>query len=182
MAPGRPRSAFITATAWTFIACGLLGILVAGGQLVLVSTVVRLEDLRAVLVEIGKEQPVPSFVLSAFEHARALLGALLAMSVATLAVSIGLLQRREWGRVGTLVLCVVAALWNLAGGIAPLFWFSDFSRFAPADLPPEFRAGFEAIIRWVLWASVGTGIAFGAAFAWLAKRLRDADVREEFAP
>jgi hypothetical protein len=179
--PARPRSGFVTATAWTFIACALLGILVAGGQLLVLSTVIRVEDLRAVLVEVGRERPVPSFVLAAFDHLHALLGGLLALSIAALVASVGLLRRRDWGRIGTVALCVVAALWNFAGGVAPLFWFSDFARFAPADLPPEFRAGFEMMIRWTMWASVATGLAFAAAFAWLAKRLRDADIREEFA-
>jgi hypothetical protein len=177
------RSSFISGLAWTFIACAAIGALIVGAQLVAVSTVFPAEEMRAVLREMEKSQPLPAFVGYAFDHLSALLASLLALCVVTLVASLGLLARHNWGRLSFIVLAVIGALWNLAGAIAPIFFLLEsFSTFPMIqELPPELRGGVEILIRMVLWVSIGTGLVFAGLFVWLAKRLAAEDIRREFA-
>jgi hypothetical protein len=175
----QPRTSFVSGLAWTFIACAALGALLVGAQLVAVSTVFPAEEMREVLREIGKSQPLPAFVDAAFEHLRALLAALLALCVVTLIASLGLLARRDWARVAFIWLSIAAAIVHAAGALAPLPLGFGPMPFAQ-EVPAELRGGFEAIMRTLLWTSIGSALAFAGAFAWLAKRLAAEDIRREF--
>lgn len=177
--PEGRRSSFITGLAWTFIACALLGVLVTGGQLVAVNTVLPVETLRAMLRELEKSLPLPAFIGAAFEHLRELLTVLLALSLVTLAASIGLLTRRNWARLVFIVLSLVSALWHAVGAFAPLAVVFAPLTFVQA-FPPELRAPAEMLLRMALWATIGSGLLFAGAFAWLAKRLAGEEIRQEF--
>jgi hypothetical protein len=154
-----PRSAFITGLAWTSVAAGVLAILIAS-PVFLISLTVPVEDMRAVLREAEKSQPMPALAGWMVENFRIFSWLFLAAGVVTLAASIGLLKRRNWARVVFIAMMALGAVAHLGGAVAP------------------FSSGFgvDAVTGLAALAS----LVLAALFGWLVRRLLAEDVRREF--
>ncbi len=155
-----PRSAFITGLAWTSVAAGVIAIL-AAAMTALISAVLPVEDMRAVLREAEKTQPMPALVGAVVENFRLVAWLFLATGVVTLVSSIGLLNRRNWARLMFVWMMALAAVAHLAGAAAPFL---------------AGPAAVDAATGLVVLLSIVLAVLFG----WLVKRLLSDGVRQEF--
>lgn len=180
-AKARPRSGFVSAIAWTFIALAGFATLIAALQnavfMLMLSGDPTFEKLTR---EAAASGHMPPFAVLMFANFRVLLAGFLAVSALTLAAAIGLLKRRNWARLAFITLMLLGVLWNL-GGIWLAFsmwtWFPPLPDAAPA----EFRVGFETMTKVITAVNIVVGVLLAGLFGWIAKRLASRDIRQEFA-
>lgn len=165
--------------AWSFIGLSALSLLLAAVQYVLFAHLLPLMPLRAALADAISLKLLPPVALSILAHLPALFMALFAFSLLTLLVSIALLQRWNWARLTFAWMMIATALAHLAGLLLPFYVAHDFSAALNA-MPPEMHSVAVTVTRMLSAMSIVMGIAFGAAFAWIAKRLFSAEIAREF--
>ena len=177
--PAAARSQFVTITAWLSLALALFG--VAGGILQGAMWQAggfdrHLQDILA--AGAGGVTPPPAG-LWLLEH----LGSLLLLSVLSSALwavaSWGLLQRREWGRFGFIILLAAGALFAFAVAFACDRLLADL--IAAVGVDPANRdpllANMRAATRLAMYGGALTIALLHAAIAW---KLCTPAVRAEF--
>ena len=180
-AKATPRSGFVSAVAWPFIALAGFATLIAVLQNAVVTLMAwgdpTFEELTR---EAAASGHMPPFAVFMFAHFRLLLAGFLAVSALTLAAAIGLLKRRNWARLAFIAMMLLGVLWNL-GAIWLAFsmwtWFPPVPDAAPAD----FRASFETMAKVITAVNIAVGVLLAGLFAWIARRLASREIRQEFA-
>lgn len=177
--PAAPRSQFVTITAWLSLALALVGVLTGLLQWAMFAASPADQGLLDALTAGGSGVALPPSLLWMFDHLGLLLLASLLSSVLLAVASWGLLQRREWGRFGFIVLLVGGALLTLAGAFAFDRLLADLNARAgldPASVDP-LLANLQAAMRMAMYAAaLLVGILHGA-IVW---KLCTPAVRAEF--
>lgn len=166
-----PRSTFVTLTAWFGIATAGCATPMALVQSLMGGALSA--QVQAVLDTEGLAQ-LPFAIRYALEHVEVLSHVLLAASVMTLVVSIGLLKRMEWGRLGVMALLVVAILQQLG-----LFWLQltmGDAMGAAGEAPRELGA---AMLLLQVVGGFLTVLQVGVC-AWMIWKLQTPQIRAEF--
>ena len=172
---------FVSLTARLSLVMAALGIVYCLVQLGGIALLQAL-DLRRFLFDLGLELP-PSLAWLA-THALALGAAMLVGSSLFAVVSWGLLQRREWARLGYIAVLLVVAVANFA--VLPLVdsLFTDLQAMlpvAPDDPQVSELAQQLQFSRWMtLGTSVAAALALGALHLWLCWALGLPQVRTLF--
>lgn len=180
-----PRDAatgFIDVTAKLSLLMAALSIAWSLLQLLIVGLLQRL-DIAGWLQQ--QDVPVPAAIQWAAQHMLSLTLLLLLASLAFLAVSWGLLKRREWGRIGFIVFLLLVALANFA--FLPLIQdvFNGMYRLVPAEfLDSPQGQEMHAQLRFSQWTALltagVTAVAFAVLHGWLVIKLQRVDVRRQF--
>ncbi len=76
---------------------------------------------------------------------------------------------------------IATALLHFAGLLLPFYIAHDVSN-TINSMPPEVRGVAGNMAKMLSVMSMVMGIAFGVAFAWIAKRLFSAEIAREFVP
>lgn len=168
------RSLFVTITAWVFIVVATMAC---------VSAVVQNAVAGSMLASLPGTQPLPVLTSLLIGYLPWVMGAGLAVSLATLAAAIGLLMRLDRARQVFIGLLVVAIVANLAG-----LWLQQevvqslvSSTLSRSPLPPQAAdvfGGFVAASRLMggLVTLAGCGL-----LGWIIHRLMSPMVKQEFA-
>lgn len=173
-----PQSAFVTATAWSFLLLAAFGACMNALQLVLMVTVLPPADYLAIAADMRSAQALPSFLIFIVEHMVAWTFLMLLLSLLTLSASIGLLRRRNWARVVFVVMMWFSVAANLAGAAAP-FFLRPMVETTLQGFPVELRGELQSMMTMMTWASVGIAVVFAGLFGWCAIRLMSPAVRRE---
>ena len=168
------RSLFVTITAWIFILVAAFTAL---------SAVVQNAAAGSLTAGMHAAPGLPLVSQLLIAYLPWVVGATLALSLATLVAAIGLLMRLDWARRVFIGLLVVAIVANLAGlwlqhEVVQSLVSSTLSR---APLPPqavEVFGGFVTASR-VMGALVTLGAC--ALLVWVIRRLMSPMIRQEFA-
>lgn len=151
------RSTFVTVVAWVLIVFSGLGVLVSVMQNVLIWVM----------------EPVPLL------NARLIFSGVFVMLALTLAAAIGLLRRRNWGRLGVMAILCLGMAWQVVGVVWQFSAFSDItgSFDASAAAQQELAAIRVIQVSTLLFVAVLLGL-----FGWVVKRLSSDEVKAECAP
>lgn len=171
------RSLFVTLTAWLFLALGAMASL--SGLLQNAMLASWLPGLQG----IGAAQPLPLLTGLLVSYLHWVIGAGLAVSMATMVCAAGLLMRLDWARRCFIVLLGVAIGVNLLG-----LWLQYEvvqsvveATLARSPLPPAAAHVFGNLVTASqVMAIVMTGVAC-VLLAWVMRRLMSPTVRQEFA-
>jgi hypothetical protein len=177
-APSQTAS-FVTGLAWSFIGLSGIGLLLAVIQYVLFASELPMEELRTALLDAVKLKLLPPLIMTVFDHLRGIAIGQFAASLLLLLVSISLLKRHNWARLAFAWIMILVAVVHIAGALLPFYLLHDFS--PPADtLPPELLGVVTTVKNLFTGFSAVMGLAFAGFFAWIAKRLVSADIKQEF--
>ncbi len=168
-------TSFIDVTAKLSLLLGVLSVLWSVFQLLL-AALLRRFDLSAWMQQ--QEIPFPAALHWAAQHALSLSFLLLGTSLAFVAVSWGLLRRREWGRTGFIVFLVLVALANFA--FLPLIQelFNGLYTIVPAEFLDSPQLRFS---QWSALLTAGiSAVAFAILHGWLVVKLRRPEIRRQF--
>ena len=172
------RSLFVTVTAWVFI---VLSVAATVSAIIENAAVVSL--LPGTMAESLQTQPPPLLTRLLVAYMPWVVGAGLALSLATLASSIGLLLRLEWARrafIGVLLLAIVAnllGLWLQHEVVQSLVDVTLHRVSLPAQAAGVF-GGFVTAARTMAFAMT---LAACGLLGWIIRRLMSPLVRQEFA-
>ncbi|MEA9589376.1 MULTISPECIES: hypothetical protein [Xanthomonas] len=172
---------FVSPLAWVSL---LLGAVSALANLFQIVVLLAVPDATTLALPLGMTLP-PSWQW-VIDHGMALSVIGVVLSVAFAWLSWALLQRREWARIGFVVVLIVTGLLNFAGLalIGPLF--DGVQAMLPADVLhspewPQMQARLQATQQMALVLTGAGALAIGCVHAALAWRLCKPAVRAEFA-
>lgn len=171
------RSLFVTVTAWVFILLAALTSL---------SALLQNAEMASVLpglTVVGNVQPLPLLTGLLMGYLPWVVGAGLAVSLATLACAVGLLLRLEWARRVFIALLVLAIVANVAG-----LWLQHevmqslvSSTLASSPLPPLVANVFGGFVIAARVMAVLVTLGACLLLVWIIRRLMSPTVRQEFA-
>jgi hypothetical protein len=170
-----PRSAFVTAVAWVFIALAGFATLIGILQNIMIGLMFPTEAMR----EVEEMKDMPAFARFMFSHPQVIFGSFLVISAGTLISAIGLLNRKNWARLLFIGIMGLGILWNVGSIALPFFIFSSMPPM-PEHTPPDFQDSFKIV--WVMMTAftVVIAVAFAWLFGWIIKRLVSREIRREF--
>jgi hypothetical protein len=171
------RSLFVTVTAWVFI-------VLAG--LASVSALLQKAEVASFLpglTVVGNVQPLPLLTGLLMGYLPWVVGAGLAVSLATLACAIGLLLRLEWARRSFIALLLLAIVANMCG-----LWLQQemlqslvSSTLQGSPLPPLAANVFGGFVTAARVTAVLVTVGACLLLVWIIRRLMSPAVRQEFA-
>jgi hypothetical protein len=171
------KSLFVTVTAWVFIVLAALASVSA-----LLQNAAMASFLPGLTV-VGNVQPLPLLTGLLMGYLPWVVGAGLAVSLATLACAIGLLVRLEWARRIFIALLVLAIAANVAG-----LWLQQevlqslvSNTLARSPLPPLVADVFGGFVTAARVMAVLVTVGACLLMVWIIRRLMSPAVRQEFA-
>ena len=170
-----PRSAFVTAVAWVFIALAGFATLIAVLQNIMIGLMFPADAMR----EVENAKDMPAFARFMFAHPQVIFGSFLAISAATLIAAIGLLRRKNWARLLFIGIMALGILWNVVSVALPFFMFSSMPPM-PENTPSDFRDSFDIVWKVMTVFTILMAVAFAVLFGWIIKRLVSREIKHEF--
>lgn len=188
----RPRSTFVTVVAWVFIIFSGFATFMSLLQNVMVSfmppDILNLPGRDTTFAHV-----MPSSGRFMMTHIRLFVLVVLVMCMLTLTASIGLLQRRNWGRLMFIGVLSFGIVYNLASLVWQQSMMSSFTSQFPIDsvfkgdsgftADSAFRATgqqFDQMMSAIRSTILVMAIAFSALFGWIIVKLVSRPIREEF--
>ena len=172
-----PPSAFVTVLAWILIVLTGLCTLMLVFQNIMVHTLLADPEMQAVMTQMPQGAPAPAMLQYMVGHMRAIAAVSLVLCIIALTCAIGLLQRRNWGRLGITGLLGLGIVYQLLSlGFAWFMW-RDMGASVGFD-----QAQFQELLHGMQLVSSFFALATCALFAWLIYKLRSPAVRAEFVP
>jgi hypothetical protein len=171
------KSLFVTVTAWVFIVLAALASVSA-----LLQNAAMASFLPGLTI-VGNVQPLPLLTGLLMGYLPWLVGAGLAVSLATLACAIGLLLRLEWARRIFIALLVLAIAANVGG-----LWLQHevlqslvSNTLKSSPLPPLAADVFGGFVTAARVMAVLVTVGACLLLVWIIRRLMSPAVRQEFA-
>jgi len=176
-----PRSTFVTVLAWIFIVLSGFATLISLMQNAMLFFMFRDAGFGQAMDKLGHAPNVPAFFFYFARYFYLFFALFLVLSAATLASSIGLLLRRNWGRILFIGLMGIGIAWNLGGLALAAVMMTVVNGF---PLPPGNCMGVAlgGMVIAMMVVNVAIALAFSALFAWIIVRLRSPGIRREFVP
>ena len=134
---GPQRSTFVTVLAWIFIVLTGMATFVSIIQNLMAMMMFNTATMAPIEPRAGEED-IAAIVTFVFGNIRLFFLAMLVLCALMLAASIGLLMRRNWGRMLFIAMMILGMVWNVAGMALMLVFFAAFS-----GLVPEIRSEFS---------------------------------------
>lgn len=163
------RSTFVSVLAWIFI--GLAGFATLIG--ILQNIMLQLVFLPAMAQASAQTATMPPPFDWMFAHLIWFFRGVLLMAATMLTASIGLLLRKNWGRLLFIAMLVVTILYQL-GGLVVQWWvvgtMADAMQMAP-HAPDDFSHGMQAMLTVMRVFGVLLALGIGALCGWLIHRL-----------
>lgn len=170
-------SAFVTVVAWLFIIMSGFACFIGIMQNIVVYFLLPTEPMNAITQQPHSES-IPVVAQFIMTHLKILFGAILLLALVSLTASIGLLLRKNWGRLMFIGLMLVAVIWNLGSLLLQQRILRSMS--VPEDAPREFIQQSQAVAGFFSVFSILLAIVISLLFGWIAWRLTRATIRAEF--
>lgn len=170
-----PRSPFVTAVAWVFIALAGSATFIAILQNIMIGLMVPVDAMR----DAEQMKDMPAFAKFLLSHPQVIFGSFLTVSAVTLVSAIGLLRRKNWARFFFIGIMGLGILWNVASIALPFFIFSSMPP-VPEHATEDFGATFEILWKVMTAFSVVMALVFTGLFGWIIKRLSSHEIKREF--
>ena len=169
-----PPSAFVTVLAWILIVLASLSSLMLVFQNIMMHTLLADPEMQAMVTDMPQDMPGQPMMSFIFRHVAAIVAVSLLACLAMLTCAIGLLRRRNWGRLGIMGLLALGIVYQLLSmGFAWFVW-QDMGAFGVE------ATQFQDLMHGMQLVSGLFTLAFCALFAWLIYKLRTPAIRAEF--
>jgi hypothetical protein len=178
-----PRSQFVSVTAWILIGLSALCALGAFGMAGLFRIFVDKDTSVIVktMLDGAFSDHTPPSVTFLFDNAATILTAIAFSFLLQMAAAIGMLQRKNWGRIATIGFLLASIVISLAGGIGFHFGMEGVMRFALKNMQGPERQMVEEGLKNMWMSNLTMTIISLAPFVAVIWRLLAADIRREFA-
>lgn len=176
MEPEATRSGFVTALAWVFIALAGFSTFISIAQNIMIGLMFDPSHFNALSNAPGAED-MPAFFRFMSSHIRLFFFSFLIISSTLLISSIGLLKRKNWGRIIFMAIMWLGIAWIVFGVIMQ---FTMFPQMMP-DLPDGIEAErFNTMFTVMRVFTLVFSAAFCGLFGWIIKKLSSKSIKREF--
>ena len=168
------QSTFVTVLAWIFIALAGFATFISIFQNIMIWTLFPVEEMNRAFE--GSQEQVPFFVEFMFSNIRFIVLGILVVCGTTLVSAIGMLKRKNWGRLIFITIMGLGIGWNVFGLImqnSMMAVIPDFS-FAEMETPIFIMMTIMKIVTFVFVVS------FSYLFGWLIYKLTSPKIKAEF--
>ncbi len=136
------RSTFVTVVGWIFAILGGFATFIAALQNIMVAVIFSTSGMKEAMKQ-ARSQELPWFASFMFEHFRLFFLSFLVVSACCLAGAIGLILRKNWGRVLFMAVMALGIAWNVLGLVMTVVIFASFTSFFAKSagqhgMPPDF--------------------------------------------
>ena len=175
--PITQRSSFVTVVAWLFIVLAGFTTFISVLQNVMFSFMVPVDQMTEAMNEPNVNEQVPAFARFIFSNFRLFLLGVLAVSSTTLVSAIGLLKRKNWGRIIFIFIMAMGILWNVFALVLQHFMFNSM----PGEISSEAADSHFGTMMLVMKVfSFIMAIGISALFGWIIKKLISREIKTEF--
>ena len=177
------RSSFVTALGWIFVCLAGFATLIG----LLQNLMLQLVFLPATQQQMATQPIPPNMPLPmgwVFGHMIWFFRVFLLLSITTLIAAIGLLLRRNWGRLLFIGLMGFAIAYQLLGLIFQWWLMGSMQQMMqlPSNAPAHFADGMHGFMLAMQIFGTLMAIGFSVLFGWISKRLCSPAVQREFGP
>jgi hypothetical protein len=170
------RSSFVTALSWVFIALAGFSTFISIAQNILISFMFDPTHLNDISNAPGAED-MPAFFRFMSSHIRLFFLSFLVVSSTLLISSIGLLRRKNWGRIIFMTIMWLGIAWIVFGVTMQFTLFPQMMRDFPDSMETErFNIMFTVMRVFMLIFAA----AFCGIFGWIIKKLSSKSIKREF--
>ncbi len=173
----QPKSTFVTVLAWIFITLAGFATFISIMQNIMITLMFPVKEVTQSLNSPEIQKNMPASATFMFSNIRLFFFAFLVVSSTTLISSIGLLKRRNWGRVLFIAIMLLGIAWNIFTLV-----FQQFVMPSMFEMPGPPESNFKAMMTvmgiFTFFMALGISILFG----WIIKRLVSSKIRQEFTP
>ena len=138
------KSTFVNVVAWIFIVLAGFATLISILQNIMISVMFPVDEMNQVFENAPTQEQIPFLAKFMFSHIQLFFLSFLAVSGTTFVSAIGLLRRRNWGRVILMAIMGLGICWNIFSLIIQNFMFSSFPDFPPGEIDSQFYTRMNA--------------------------------------
>jgi hypothetical protein len=176
------RSSFVTVLAWISIVFSGFAVFVGVIQNIAINTIFPLQEMQnqAALGQAGAHggPAMPAPMLFMLQHIQAIVALTLLSFILAFVISVGLLKRKNWGRIGFIAMMALGIAWNLGGLILQQQMFAAMN--FPVQGDDDMGADFGKMMTFMKIFSLVLTLGLTALNGWIIKRLCSAEIRQEF--
>jgi hypothetical protein len=170
------KSAFVNALAWIFIALAGFATLISILQNVMIFLVFPVDEMNETFKDTQVQEQIPFFARFMFSNIRLFFLGFLAISATALVSAIGLLKRKNWGRIIFLAIMGLGICWNLFGLVIQNMMFTSMPGFPHGEIDSQFSTMMLAMKIVTFIFAVGISYLFG----WIIYKLCSVKIKTEF--
>ncbi len=170
------KSTFVSALAWIFIALAGFATMISILQNIMISVMFPIGDMNKALESSQGQEQIPFFFRFMFSNIRFLFLSFLAVSGTTFVSAIGLLKRKNWGRIIFMVIMGLGICWNVLSLVLQSFMFSSFPDFPHGEMNSQFNTMMNVMKIFTFVFAVGMSYLFG----WIIYKLSSFKIKNEF--
>src|SRR5437016_10457943 len=108
------RSTFVTVLAWIFIILAGFATVIGILQNIMIAVVFPVSEMQQAGNQAANAH-LPGYASAIFNHVQLIFFLFLVIFAATFVIAVGLLKRKNWARVGFIVVMSLGMLWKLVG-------------------------------------------------------------------
>jgi hypothetical protein len=173
---GTNRSSFVTALSWVFIVLAGFSTFISIAQNVMIGIMFNPSQISDIANAPGAES-MPAFFIFMVSNIRFFFLAVLIVSSTTLISSIGLLKRKNWGRIIFMFIMGLGIGWVVFGVIMQFTIFPEMMHDIPDRIEFEHFKMMFTVMRVFMIVFAAT---FSVLFGWIIKKLSSPSIKKEF--
>ncbi|MGH8108055.1 MAG: hypothetical protein ACREO1_04955 [Arenimonas sp.] len=177
--PAANKSTFVTVLAWIFICLSGFATLISILQNIMIQFMFAGADMQAAMDASRQTEDLPFMARFMIENFRWFFLAVFVLSASTLTCSIGLLKRKNWGRIGLITILSLGIAWNILGFAMQVAMLTS-PTYMPPDPNNEFQSQFQIMSYIILAFGGAMAVGLSVLHGWIIKRLVSPGIKLEF--
>jgi hypothetical protein len=172
------KSTFVNVLAWTFIVLAGFSTLISILQNIMISVLIPIDEMNMAFESAPAREQIPFFARFMFSNIRFFFLSFLIISGTTFVSAIGLLKRKNWGRIIFMSIMGLGICWNIFSLVLQNLMFASFPDFPHGEMSSEFNSMMNVMKVFTFIFAVGISYLFG----WIIYQLSSLKIKNEFAP
>ena len=170
------KSTFVNALAWIFIALAGFATIISIFQNIMISVMFPMDEMNKAFESTQAQEQVPFFARFMFSNIRLFFLSFLAIAGTTLVSAIGLLKRKNWGRILFMAIMFLGVCWNIFSLVLQNLMFTSFPDFPQSEMNAQFNTMMTVMKVFTFVFAVG----FSYLFGWIIFKLSSFKIKKEF--
>jgi hypothetical protein len=170
------KSTFVNALAWIFIVLAGFATFISILQNIMITVMFPVEEMNTAIGSAEAQEQVPYFAKFMFSNIQFFFLSFLAISGTTFVSAIGLLKRKNWGRIIFMVIMGLGICWNIFSLVLQNLMLTSFPDIPHGEMSSQFNTMMNVMKAFTFVFVVGISYLFG----WIIYKLSSFKIKNEF--